>query len=129
MPIVSSLTNQQLYQKFQTLVGNQNLNRGRDLSLLSKALETLSAAQILLGMYMYRNRPTMSVPALLHLQDEWVIWEPDIVKIELATFLENTVPTHYYVWKELSDDENATSYAQSTAAFAQLKSWANRIVL
>ena len=129
MPVVSSLTCDQLYLKFQSIVGNANLNRGRDRNMLSKALETLSPVQLMLGMYKYRGRPNMSVPALLRLQDEWVIWDDNIAKIELATFLENTVPTHYYVWKELQEEENADSYAQSIAALTQLKAWANRVVL
>lgn len=128
MPRVSSLTAPQLWNQFQQIVGDRNVNRNRDIAMLTRSLEILSPIQLLLGMYQNKGSH-ISVPSMLRNQDEWIVWDDDIAKVELACHLENVIPTAYYLWRELREEENADSHRQAILALSQLKDWANRIVI
>jgi hypothetical protein len=83
VPRVSGLSAAQLWAQFREIVGDRNVNQRRDIAMLGKALEILEPAQLLLGMYQNKGS-SISVPSLLRNQEEWIVWDDDIVKVELA---------------------------------------------
>lgn len=122
-----NLTAPELVKQWKRLI-NDNVQIGRDSSLIKQALQYLTPVQILLGIYQQQGNRTISIPQFLRNKEEWVEDDEGTAEIELAILITSKVPSFYYIWQDTRFDETPQLFAQGLEARLQLREWASRIL-
>lgn len=127
MPTRDQFDAAELLRRWRQIVNGNNA-AGRDGALLKNYLQRYSGIQILLGMYRYRGKPTISIPQFLSDIDEWLEPNEDYAAIELACELSHMTPPEYYIWQDMQREENAHAVQMGKSAYAKLLTWAEGVL-
>lgn len=117
----------ELVKKWRSIV-NDNVNIGRDAHIIKEKLLTLTPVQILLGIYWCREHDIISIPSMFKMQQDWLEEDEAWAEVELALVISNTIPVHYYIYKDMLDIDTPDAVAQSLSARMELRNWAERIL-
>ena len=122
---LKSLNAPEIVRKFKHITGGY-VNIGRDSKLMKEFLDKATPAQILYGIYQFRDAKTITIPIFLRHHEEWLIEDEIEAEIELAALVSETIHPSYMIWHDYRYDNNAYAVNQAETAFKELVVWADR---
>lgn len=117
----------ELVKKFRSIIGGY-VNIGRDSKLMKEFLERATPAQILLGIYQYKDSKTITVPMFLRYHEDWLILDETEADIELAVCVSETLPPAYLIWQDFRNEQSAYAVGQSEQALKELLVWVDKVL-
>lgn len=122
------MTAPDLVKQWKRLV-NDNVMMGRDSHLVKDFLSRATPPQILLGMYLYKDIRTVTIPQFLKQWESWLMEDNIWAEVELACYVSKHTPPEYYTYKDLIDEQNSDAFVTSMEARLKLREWAEGVLM